>query len=90
MSKHSEELVARIQRIKEETQSIQMLWESLFPEFPAPDYLQCSIWLKRHSFQTVVDGLEAGAVNHNKKSKKWTAPELVRYASACMIKKEEA
>jgi hypothetical protein len=75
MSQNSEALLAKIKQQKEEVEAIQALWRSLFRNFTPPDYINCSIWLDRHDFETVVYGLKAAGVNLNKKAQALEAIE---------------
>jgi hypothetical protein len=67
MSEQSKKLLAQLQQNKENTEAIQAFWRSLGTEFATPEYLQCSVWLNRHDFDTVMYGLQAMASNLNKK-----------------------
>jgi hypothetical protein len=68
MSQNSEALLAKLKQTKEETAAIQELWRYLFHDFTPPDYPNCSNWLDRYGFDTVVYGLKAAGVNLSRKS----------------------
>jgi hypothetical protein len=110
MSEKSKQLLAKLQQNKEETEAIQALWRSFGSGFTPPDFLQCSIWLQRHDFETVIYGLSAMSTHMNRKRQaedeldensghrspelvelatKWNRTNMLRYASACMLRRRE-
>ena len=54
----AQELLARIQLHKGQRDAIKVLWNSLFPEFKEPNDRQCQVWLKFHTFDHIVEGLD--------------------------------
>lgn len=88
------ELLDRIAQQKEEAEAIQQFWKDMLPEVGIPGGGQCRVWLQQYGFDTVVAGIEAMLVKHNRDSaeepeqgrepRAWDAHDAVRYASACM------
>ena len=110
MSEKSKQLLAKLQQNKEETDAVQALWRSFGSRFTPPDFLQCSIWLGRHDFETVIYGLNAMSSHMNRKRQAeeeleengglggpehvelaapWNRTNMLRYASACMLRRRE-
>jgi len=63
----AQELIARIQKQKEEVSALQQLWASVFPEFETPDQRQCQVWLKFYTFEQVVEGVATANTQYAKR-----------------------
>ncbi len=93
MAANAKELLQQITKQKEDTQAIQELWSSLFPEFPVADARQCQVWLRIYSFEQVVEGLEiANFKLHRRTNDPQPSPygetmdrmQAIKYASGAM------
>jgi hypothetical protein len=94
MATNARELLQKIAKQKEDTQAIQALWSSLFPEFPVADARQCQVWLRLYSFEQVVEGLEiANFKLHRRTNETLPQPspygdmdrtQAIKYASGAM------
>jgi hypothetical protein len=83
------ELLARIEQQRQEIAALKVLWETLYPEFPAPDTRQWQIWRKRYDFDMIVAGLETANAKFARRASEsvsgaMTNDDVIRYASGTM------
>ena len=63
----AQELLAKVERQRQEIDALFKLWKVLFPEFKSPGCRQFTVWLNMYPFETVVSGLETAAQWYNRK-----------------------
>jgi hypothetical protein len=83
---NAETLKANMERSQKDCAVIADLWRSLVPTF-CPDERQFKLWLSRHSFDTVVHGVQETSAKLLRMGT-MTPEHMLRFASRCMIDRQ--